>query len=196
MKIKMLIGTIFFNLAETYIIFLLGFKIGLSFVNILFIMLLFMLSKGIFGKSLHYKKWYKCLVASATILVTLYFVCKFNELQSFFLTILSSYIMTKNADITIIEFIEENLYHWKHGSKYQLLIDFIQYGYDDIRLLKYEKYLKENDTLKFNLYTLKFKEHKSMEEINEITNIYDNKKIISILDSIYGTLEYTLCLKA
>lgn len=202
MKKNIIIKKIIFNLVEIYCIFVAGyFVIGLH--NSIFIIALFVIFKGLIckffkGESLHYKQFYKCSIISFSILMTLFYVCKFNVFQSCFLTFLSSYLMTTCANVNVKEVIiniDDNLFHWKKGSKYQPLIEFMQYDYDDPRLLKYENYLKNTDTLKYNLYTLKFKDKKSMEQINEITEIYDNKKIINNLDQIYDTLKYTLCLE-
>ena len=61
MNKKVLIRSIIFNLVETLLIFGCGLILKIKVKHILLIMLLFMFSKALFGKSLHYKKWYKCM---------------------------------------------------------------------------------------------------------------------------------------
>lgn len=72
---------------------------GISVKEVFFIMMLFMFAKAAFGKSLHYKQWYKCLICSLVILATLFGVFKFNIYQSMILTLFCSYVMTNRANV-------------------------------------------------------------------------------------------------
>ena len=73
-RIKNIITTIIFNIAETILIFLVGILLKLEVNNIIMVMLCFMISRGFFGKSLHFKTWYRCLIWSSLILLSLFLV--------------------------------------------------------------------------------------------------------------------------
>ena len=60
-KVKNIVSTIIFNIAETALIFLVGMLLKLEIRDIVLVMLCFMASRGFFGKSLHFKTWYRCL---------------------------------------------------------------------------------------------------------------------------------------
>ena len=75
-RVKNIISSIIFNIAETILIFLVGRMLGLEINNILIVMLSFMVSRGFFGKSLHFKTWYRCLVWSLLILLSLFLILK------------------------------------------------------------------------------------------------------------------------
>ena len=63
-KVKKLLPTLIFNIAETIIIFLVGVALQLDIKLVILIMLTFMISRGFFGKALHFKTWYRCLIWS------------------------------------------------------------------------------------------------------------------------------------
>lgn len=54
-QIKNILTTVIFNLAETILIFLIGKLLGLETNSIIIVMLCFMISRGVFGKTLHFK---------------------------------------------------------------------------------------------------------------------------------------------
>ena len=61
-KVKNIVSTIIFNIAETALIFLVGMLLKLEIRDIILVMLCFMISRGFFGKSFHFKTWNRCLV--------------------------------------------------------------------------------------------------------------------------------------
>ena len=96
---KEAIQAIIFNVAETALIFLIGLTLGLEMVNILILMFVFMISRGCFGTTLHFKEWYKCLVWSSLILFSLFTVLKVSLPISIAFTIFGAFIMTGKANI-------------------------------------------------------------------------------------------------
>ena len=77
-KIRNIISTLIFNTAETILIVLVGKLLGLQLNNIVMVMLCFMISRGFFGKSLHFKNWYRCLIWSLLILLSLFLILKID----------------------------------------------------------------------------------------------------------------------
>ena len=178
---------------------------GVSAKDIFFIMTLFMFSKAAFGKSLHYKQWYKCLVCSLVILATLFGVFKFNIYQSMILTLFCSYVMTNRANVkndentlnNIIDFIDENLYHWSgKSSKYDPLRDFVGISPNNPIILDYEEYWRKNNPLRLEIFRLFYRERKTYEEIRKLKDYDENNIIKSECKSIYEQLEKPLNLPA
>ena len=94
-KIRKNIPTLIFNLAETAIIILSGIALKLPIQYILLVMLTFMLSSGCFGKALHFKTWYRCLIWSLLIMLSLFVLLKIDLVLSIVFAIFAAFIMTR-----------------------------------------------------------------------------------------------------
>lgn len=95
-------GTLFFNVAETLVIFLIGKSLRLPITNILLVMITFMISRGFFGKALHFKTWYRCLIWSSLIMLSLFVLLKIDLVLSIVFAIFSAFIMTGKSNINDI----------------------------------------------------------------------------------------------
>lgn len=93
-RIRELLPTLIFNIAETLIIFLCGVCLKLEINYVLLIMLTFMISRGLFGKALHFKTWYRCLIWSTLIMLSLFVLLKVDIIVSILFAIFSAFIMT------------------------------------------------------------------------------------------------------
>lgn len=186
-KYKCLIGTIIFNIAETALIFLIGKVLGLETNNILLVMLCFMISRGLFGKALHFKTWYRCLVWSLLILLSLFLVLKMDLKTSILFTIFSAFIMTGKSNI-------KDIYLWTgKSSKYDALKDFIALSPNHPIILEHEQYWIKNYPIRYKIFKLYFRENKSYDEIKELeNNITDNTIIKKECATIYSILERPL----
>ena len=71
-KIKKLIPCLIFNFAETALIILAGMLLKLPVNYIILVTLTFMITRGLFGKALHFKTWYRCLIWSTLIMLSLF----------------------------------------------------------------------------------------------------------------------------
>ena len=112
---KKFIFSLLFNLVETLLIFLIGRLLNLPIPYIIMIMLTFMISRGCFGKTLHFKTWYRCLVWSAAIMLSLFLILKIDLVLSILFAIYSAFIMTGKSNI-------QDMYLWNNNnepSKYQ-----------------------------------------------------------------------------
>lgn len=96
---KEAIQAIIFNIAETVLIFLIGLTLGLNIINILFLMLVFMISRGCFGATLHFKEWYKCVVWSSLILFSMFTILKVSLPISIAFAVFGAFIMTGRANM-------------------------------------------------------------------------------------------------
>ena len=180
-KVKNIVSTIIFNIAETALIFLVGMLLGLEIRDIVLVMLCFMISRGFFGKSLHFKSWYRCLVWSLLILLSLFLILKVDLVISILFTIFSAFIMTGRSNIN-------DIYLWKGTStKYADIEEYIKYNSMNNTLLEFEKKLKEQDGLLFLLYKYRFKDNLTFSEISERLDM-DNPRIVEKLDKIAFSL--------
>lgn len=181
---------IVFNILEISCIYLFGLTIDIKPNMIAFVMLLFFLTRFTCKKPLHYNKWYICALWSFNVFALLFVLLKADIYVSILSTVFTGYVTSGTSNI-------DDLFMFKKqsDSKYIALDQFIKFNYDDSRLIKYENYLKEHDVLKYNLYTLRFRNNMTLNAIEEQLQIFDRKKIISELDSIYEVLKYNLLLK-
>ncbi|MDE6946568.1 MAG: accessory gene regulator B family protein [Anaeroplasmataceae bacterium] len=177
-KIRRLIPTLIFNIAETLIIFLCGICLKLEIRYVLLIMLVFMMSRGFFGKALHFKTWYRCLIWSTLIMLSLFVLLKVDLIISILFAIFSAFIMTGKSNI-------EDMYMWNNGepSKYADILDFIKYHPLDDKLLEFEEKLKSVNTVEYLIYKYRFKENKTFAEISELLDL-DNPRIVEKLDKV------------
>ena len=180
-KVKNIVSTIIFNIAETALIFLVGMLLKLEIRDIILVMLCFMVSRGFFGKSLHFKTWYRCLIWSLLILLSLFLILKVDLVISILFTIFSAFIMTGRSNIN-------DMYLWKGTStKYADIEEYIKYNSMNNTLLEFERKLKEQDGLLFLLYKYRFKDNLTFSEISERLDM-DNPRIVEKLDKIAFSL--------
>lgn len=173
------IGSLIFNIAETILIFLIGMSLDIPIKYILVIMLTFMISRGCFGKSLHFKTWYRCLVWSSLLLLSLFVLFHVDLIVSIMFAIFSAFIMTGKSNVY-------ELYLWNNAgapSKYQDVIDFVKYNEFDDKLLEFEEKIKKRSNLEYLIYKYKFKEDKTFAEMFELLDI-ETPRIVEHLDKI------------
>ena len=176
---KRLIRTIIFNIAETVLILLSGMMLGVDLKNTVLVMLVFIISRGFFGKPLHFKTWYRCLVWSLLILTSLFVILKINLVLSILFAVFGAFIMTGKSNI-------EDMYLWKNDgepSKYQDVADFVKYNEFDSTLLEFESKLKEKSSVDYLVYKYRFKENKTFAEISELLDM-DGPRVAERLDKV------------
>lgn len=172
-------GTLIFNIGETIVIFLIGKSLDLPIPYIILIMLTFMISRGFFGKALHFKNWYRCLIWSALIMLSLFVLFKVDLIISIVFAIFSAFIMTGKSNIN-------DMYLWKNNnepSKYQDIIDFVKYNELDSKLIEFEDKVKTRNNLEYLIYKYKFKENKTFNEMAELLDL-DTPRIVEHLDKL------------
>ena len=185
-KYKQIISSLIFNIAETILIFLVGKILGLETNNIIIVMLCFMISRGFFGKSLHFKTWYRCLIWSLLILLSLFMILKIDLRVSILFTIFSAFIMTGRSNIN-------DMYLWSGKvSKYDALKDFVSVSPNHPILLEHEEYWRKNYPVRYDIFKLYFRENKTYQEIVEIKGFDDNTIIKRESATIYSILERPL----
>lgn len=185
-KTKNLLSSLIFNIAETILIFLMGRLLGLPVNYIIVIMLTFMISRGCFGKALHFKTWYRCLVWSLLILLSLFVLLKVDLIVSIMFAIFSAFIMTGKSNI-------HDMYLWTgRVSKYDALKNFIAISPNHPILLEHEEYWRKNYPMRYEIFKLYFRENQTYEYIAKTKGFDDNTITKRECATIYSVLERPL----
>ena len=185
-KTKNLLSSLIFNVAETILIFLMGRLLSLPVNYIIIIMLTFMISRGCFGKVLHFKTWYRCLVWSLLILLSLFVLLKVDLVVSIMFAIFSAFIMTGRSNIC-------DMYLWTGKvSKYDALKNFVSISPNHPILLEHEEYWRKNYPMRYEIFQLYFRENQTYEYIAKLKGFEDNTITKRECATIYSILERPL----
>ena len=185
-KLKKILPTLIFNIVETLIIFMCGIALNLEIKYVLVIMLTFMISRGFFGKALHFKTWYRCLIWSSFIMLSLFVLLKVDLILSILFAIFSAFIMTGKSNI-------KDMYMWTGKvSKYDALKDFVAISPNHPILLEHEAYWRKNYPVRYEIFKMYFRENKTYQEIANIKGFDDNTITKKECSTIYSILERPL----
>ena len=187
MKInKTLVRAIVFNIAETTLILLIGILLRLPIGSIITMMLTFMIARGCFGSPLHFKDWYRCLVWSVLILLSLFVLLKVDFVISTLFAIFSAFIMTGKSNI-------KDMYLWTGKvSKYDALKNFVAISPNHPILLEHEEYWRKNYPMRYEIFVLYFRENQTYEYIAKLKGFDDNTITKRECATIYSVLERPL----
>ena len=185
-KYKRIISSLIFNICETILILLVGIGLNLNIKEIIMVMLSFMISRGCFGNALHFKAWYRCLVFSLLILLSLFILLKVDLVISILFTIFSAFIMTGKSNIN-------DMYLWTgKASKYDALKDLISVSPNNTIILEHEEYWRKNYPIRYDIFKYYFRENKSYQEIANLKGFEDNTITKRECATIYSVLERPL----
>lgn len=174
---KKFLFSLFFNIIETIVIFMIGLIFKLSPSLIIILMLVFFFTRLLCGQPKHYNKWYRCFLWSTLTFTSVYALTGLHIIATILLTIFAGFIATGRADI-------QDLYQWKGKStKYSDIEEYIKYNSMNDTLLEFERKLKEQDGLLFLLYKYRFKENLTFAEISEKLDL-ENPRIVEKLNTI------------
>lgn len=175
---KRFVKILIFNIIETLFIILIGKLLNLPINFIIMIMLTFMISRAFLGKSLHFKTWYRCLVWSLLILLSLFLIVKIDLKISVLFAIFSAFIMTGKSNIN-------DMYLWKpaNESKYKDIEEYIKYNEYNSDLIDFEQNLKRRDNLLYLIYKYRFKDKMTFMEMSEKLDM-ENPRIVEKLNQI------------
>lgn len=177
---KKILPTIIFNIAETCLIVLIGMLVNVPIIYVVFIIGIFLITRGLLGKVIHFKTWYRCLVWSLLLMLSLLELFHVDLMLCIISAMFTAYILTGRANI-------QDMYLWKNydePSKYQDIIDYIENNEFNEKLLEFESKLEELSELEFLIYKSKFKEDMTFREMSELLDNMDNPRIVEHLDKI------------
>lgn len=177
---KKLIRSIVFNIAETVLILLSGLALKLELKYIIMVMLVFAISRGFFGKSLHFRTWYRCLIWSLLVLTSIFVILKVDLIIAVLFAIFSAFIMTGRSNIN-------DVYLWKNNGepgKYDDIEEYVRYNLVNSKLLEFEENLKRRDNLLYLIYKYRFRDHLTFTQISEKLDNIENARIVEKLDQI------------
>lgn len=178
---KSFLFSLFFNIIETIIIFMVGLIFNISHNEIIVLMLTFFFTRLLCGKPKHYATWYRCLVWSLLVFTSLFAITDLHIIVVLLLTVFTGYIATGRADIS-------DMYMWRSkGSKNKDVEEYIKYHPLEDKLLEFENKLKQQDNLSFLLYKYRFKENLSFTEIAELIDL-ETPRVSEEIDKIAFSL--------
>lgn len=178
-KIKRNIGSLIFNIIETIIIYLVGRIFGVSSNYIILVMVEFFFVRMLCGNAKHYNKWYRCMIWSLLVFLSLYSLSNLHILVVIIMTAFTAFITSGKADIG-------DMCMWKNNnepSKYQDIIDFIKYNPLSDAIYDFEQKLEKQDVLTYLIYKYRFKDNLSFSEISKRLDM-PNIRIVEILDKV------------
>lgn len=167
-KIKLYLPSIIFNIAEVLIIVLIGILLELPLAHITLIFVVFAIIRMSLKGSMHYKDWYKCLVWSTLVFLSLFVVAKAGMVVSLIMTIFCAYILTTKGNIN-------DIFLWNKVSKYSDIDEYIKYNAYEDKLLEFENKIKEQNNLDYLIYKYRFKENLTFEEISTKLDIHTSR---------------------
>lgn len=178
-KFKLIFSSILFNVVETIVIYLIGMLLDLPNKYIIMIVLTFLICRGFFGVSIHFKTWYRCLIWSSLIMLSLFVLFKVDFIISIMFAAYSALILTGKSDIS-------DMYLWKNKGepdKYQDIFDYIKYNEFEDRLIDFERKLEAKNSMDYLIYKYRFKDNKTYGTISELLDI-DGPRISEHLERI------------
>lgn len=176
-KILLYLPSIIFNVVEVIVIALIGMLLNLRIELMIIILVLFAIIRMSLGGAMHYKDWYKCMVWSALVFLSLFVVAKANILICILMTIFCACVLTQRGNIS-------DIFMWKgKNTKYSDIDDYIKYHLLDDKLIDFENKIKEQDKLDYLIYKYRFKDNLTFTEITEKLDMA-NPRIVEKLDKI------------
>ena len=185
-KILLYLPSVIFNIAEILVIILTGVLLRLDCEHIILIIITFFIVRMASNSSMHYKKWYLCLIYSTLAFLSLFIVAKVNLLLSIAITIFYALILTGKGNIN-------DMFMWSgNESKYEPLRNFISLSPNNPILLEHEEYWRKNYSMRYKILQSFFRERKTYSMIMDEENLSDNSVIKTECKTIYSILEKPL----
>lgn len=174
--------SLFFNILETIIVYMIGLIFKVSHNEIIVIMITFFFTRLLCGKPKHFATWYRCFVWSLLVSTSLFALTDLHIFVILLLSAFTGYLSTGKADIN-------DMYMWKgKSSKNKDVEEYIKYHPLDDKLLEFEEKLRKQDNLLFLIYKYRYKENKSFAEIAELLGDMPTCDISNKLDGIALTI--------
>lgn len=188
-KIIYSLPSLIFNVVEISIIILVGILMQVKIEEVIILILLFFIARVTSYNQMHYKSPILCMIWSTLVFFSFFLLTKVNLYIAIVFTVFEGVILTGRGDVRD-GFLYSNTMDKK---KYKELEIYIQNNRDSQNLKEFERILKRlNQTYSkryrydfYQIYTLKFLENKSFEEIKKETNIRDNHGVTRALDVIF-----------
>jgi hypothetical protein len=164
-KILLYLPSIIFSVVEIGVIALIGMLLNLKIETMIIIFVLFAIIRTSLGGAMHYKDWYKCMIWSALVFLSLFVLAKANIIICILMTIFCACILTKRGNIS-------DIFMWKgKATKYADVDEYIKYHLLDDKLIEFEKKIQEQDKLDYLIYKYRFKDNLTFEQISDKLDI-------------------------
>lgn len=203
LKILYWLPSIIFNILETIIIFAIGMILGNSIYKILYIVIIFQITRHIIKKDKHYKSPFKCLLLTTFVFASIFLIAKNHIIIYTGSSILAAFVLSGRADIPKEK--EENnkenddnkigMYLWKQRgepSKYKFIEEYVKANKETEEIKEFENFLNKRNSEYYKIYRLRFYDGKSQKYIIEKMKITSTARLTEKLDEIQSILELYL----
>lgn len=185
-KILLYLPSVIFNFVEVGVIALIGMLLDLPIKEMAIIFILFAIMRMSLGGAMHYKDWYKCMIWSALVFLSLFVLAKANLFICILMTIFCAFILTGKGNI-------KDIFMWSgNESKYEALRNFISLSPNNPILLEHENYWRTNYLIRYKILQSFYRERKSYSKIMEEEGLTDSSIIKNECKTIYAILEKPL----
>lgn len=184
--LKYYLPNILFNIFELAVIFVVGIVFDVEVKHILAIFIAFVLNKVIFGKSMHYRDWYLCLIWSILLFVSFYLLSKVDIKIAVFST-MTFVFLSNTSNIKDLN----NLFFWSGNLLNKEVFDWVKFNQNNEKLIKYEERLKETDRQKYFIFKYRFREFKSYKEIANLMDM-EAQRVSEELKIMSHFIEYSI----
>ena len=176
-RLKNMLPSIIFNIAEVLVILLAGKLLGLKLEEMIIIMVVFVMIRIRLGNAMHYKSPYKCAIWSLLVFLSLFVLTNVGLPISILMAIFCAVILTGKGNIT-------DAFQWKgKNTKYSDIEEYIKYNSMETKLIEYEEKLKNQDNLTYLIYKYRFKDKMTFSQISERLDL-ENPRIVEKLEQI------------
>ena len=167
-----------FNFLEAAAVFFIGIEIKIPVPVMILIVLIFAIVRMCTKSAKHYKAWYKCMIWSTILMISLLIVTKVDLIIAIIMAVFAAIILSGKGDI-------KDCFMWANKeSKFSDIDRYLEENSEDNnRLLDYEDKLKSKDINAYILYQYRFKEKKTFTEMAILTNM-DSRRITDKLNEV------------
>lgn len=176
--------SIVFNVAEVLVVILIGKLLELPINSLVVILTLFVVTRMLMKKPLHYKKWYKCFIWTTLFFLSLFVVVKVSLIIAICLTIFEAMILTNKGNI-------KDIFMWGGNDLNKEVFNWVKFNQDNEKLIKYESRLKETDKQKYFIFIYRFREFKSYSQIAKLMDM-DAQRISEEIKTMSHFIEYSI----
>lgn len=176
-KLKRILPSIIFNVAEILVIILAGRLLGLKLKDMTLIMVVFVMIRVSLGEAMHYKSPYKCAIWSLLVFLSLFVLTNVGLPIAILMAIFCAVILTGKGNIN-------DMFMWKgKETKYSDIDEYIKYNSMETKFIEFEEKLKKQDNLTYLIYKYRFKDKMTFTRMAERLDM-DNPRIAEKLEKI------------
>lgn len=183
-KIFYYLPSIIFNVIEFLVIILIGVLLGIKFIDIMCIILLFGIIRMLTKSAIHYKSWKLCLLWSTLQMFSLFLVYKTGVLVSVLTITFTAIILSGKGDY-------KDIFMWGGNNLNNIVFNWVKFNQDNEKLMDYERKLRVTDKQKYFIFIYRFREFRSYNQIASLMDM-DAQRISEEIKTMSHFIEYSI----